>query len=138
VNAVVLDTSVLVAGLLSRQGAASSLVEALFQDRLSIVYTPAILGEYAEVLGRPEFGDAITSHDRIGILMKLRASGILVDPIVVPAAAWPDQDDLPFVAAALATDHKIIVTLNPRDFAPATAFGIRVLPPAAARRELLP
>jgi putative PIN family toxin of toxin-antitoxin system len=138
VNAIVLDTSVLVAGLLSRQGAASSLVEAVFQDRLRIVYTPAILGEYAEVLGRPEFSDAIRSHDRIGILMKMRASGILVDPMLVPAAAWPDQDDLPFVAAALATDHKIIVTLNPRDFAPATAFGIRVLTPAAARRELLP
>ena len=34
-NAVVLDTSVLVAGLLSRRGAAAALVEALFRDQLA-------------------------------------------------------------------------------------------------------
>jgi putative PIN family toxin of toxin-antitoxin system len=135
---VVLDTSVLVAGLLSRRGAASSLVEALFRDQLRLVYTAAILSEYAEVLDRPEFAGAITPHDRIGVLLKLRASGILVEPMTVPVAAWPDRDDLPFVAAALATEHKILVTLNPRDFAPAAAFGVRVLSPSAACREHLP
>jgi len=138
VNTVVLDTSVLVAGLLSRRGAASALVGALFHDQLRLAYTAAILSEYAEVLARPEFAGTITPHDRIGVLLKLRASGMLVEPMTVPVAAWPDRDDLPFVAAALATEHKILVTLNPRDFAPAAAFGVRVLSPSAARREHLP
>ncbi|MEO5959121.1 MAG: putative toxin-antitoxin system toxin component, PIN family, partial [Opitutaceae bacterium] len=122
-RAVVLDTSVVVAGLIAGRGAASSLVEAVFHDRLQLAYSPAILGEYAEVLERPEFVGAIKPADRIGLLIKLRSSGLLVEPAPVPPAAWPDMDDVPFVAAALATESKIVVTLNRRDFIPALAFG---------------
>jgi putative PIN family toxin of toxin-antitoxin system len=136
-DAVVLDTSVLVAGLISRRGAASALVEALFRDELRLAYTPATLSEYAEVLDRPEFTHAISAQERLGILMKLRASGLLVEPAPVPAGDWPDIDDLAFVGAALATERKIIVTLNRRDFLPATAVGVRILSPSEARRELL-
>ncbi len=137
-DAVVLDTSVLVAGLISRRGAASSLVEALFRDALRLAYTLAILSEYAEVLDRPEFTNEISSNERIGFIMKLRASGLLVEPATMPEADWPDIDDLPFVAAALATERKIVVTFNRRDFFPAVAIGVRVLSPSEARRELLP
>jgi putative PIN family toxin of toxin-antitoxin system len=137
-SAVVLDTSVLVAGLISRRGAAASLVEALFRDGFCVAYTGAILSEYAEVLSRPEFSGEIAPADRIGVILKLRASGVLVTPATVPSAKWPDPDDLPFVAAALATEKKIVVTLNARDFAPAAAFGVRVFSPSEARRELLP
>ncbi len=134
---VVIDTSVLVAGLMARRGAASALVAAFFADRLAVAYTAAILSEYAEVLARPEFGGVITPADRMGVILKLRASGHLVKPVTVPDAAWPDRDDLPFVAAALATARKIIVTLNSRDFAPASDCGVRVLSPRQARVELL-
>lgn len=136
-SAVVLDTNVVVAGLISRRGAASALVDAVFRDRLSVAYTSAILREYAEVLDRPEFADTILPADRIGVIVKLRASGLLVKPATVPSADWSDVDDRPFVAAALATEGKIVVTLNRRDFAPAVAFGVRVLSPSEARRELL-
>ena len=135
--AVILDTSVMVAGLIARRGAASALVDAFFKNRLALAYTPAMLGEYAEVLERPEFSSVITPADRIGVILKIHTSGRLVEPVNVPHAAWPDVDDLPFVAAALATELKILVTLNPRDFEPAKAFGVRVLSPAEARRELL-
>ena len=134
---VVLDTSVVVAGLIARRGAASALVEAFFADRLHLAYTPAILGEYAEVLARPEFAGVIAPNDRIGIILKLRASGLLVSPADVPTAAWPDVDDLPFISAALAVESKTIITLNPRDFAPAADFGVRVLSPSQGRRECL-
>ncbi len=136
-NAVVLDTSVIVAGLISRQGAASALVGAFFAERLAVAYSDAILREYADVLGRPVFADAIKPADRVGVILKLRANGVLVKPSTVPAATWPDLDDLPFVAAALSTASKVIVARNPRDFAPATAFGLRVMSPAEAHRELL-
>ena len=134
---VVLDTSVGVAGLIARRGAASALVDAFFADRLHLAYTPAILGEYAEVLARPEFSGVIEPNDRIGIILKLRASGLLVEPAAVPIAAWPDVDDLPFVSAALAVESKAIITLNPRDFAPAADFDVHVLSPSEARREFL-
>lgn len=134
---VVLDTSVVVTGLIARRGAASALVEAFFADRLHLASTPAILGEYAEVLARPEFAGVIEPNDRIGIILKLRASGLLIEPAPVPTAAWPNVDDLPFVSAALAVESKTIITLNPRDFAPAADFDVRVLSPSEARREFL-
>jgi predicted nucleic acid-binding protein len=55
-----------------------------------------------------------------------------------PAAVnWPDVDDLPFVAAALATEARFIITLNPGDFEPATRHGLCVRSPAQAKREFL-
>ena len=104
---------------------------------MHLAYTPAILGEYAEVLARPDFAGVIEPNDRIGIILKLRASGLLVEPAAVPIAAWPDVDDLPFVSAALAVESKTIITLNPRDLAPTADFGVRVLSPSEGRREFL-
>ena len=134
---VVLDTSVLIAASLSSAGAAAVLLDAFYGDRLALAYTAAMLAEYMEVMERPKFAVFIDPNARISFAMKLHASGTAVTPAVVPKAAWPDPDDLPFVAAALATDRKIVITLNPHDFAPAKAFGIRVLSPRQARTELL-
>ena len=134
---VVLDTSVLIAGSLRSAGAAGDLLEAFYADRLALAYTAAILAEYMEVMERPKFAVFIDANARLSFAMKLHASGSPVIPAMVPKAAWPDVDDLPFVAAALATDHKIVITLNPHDFAPAQAFGLRVLSPRQARTELL-
>lgn len=136
-SGLVLDTSVVVSGLLSPHGAAGDLVAAIFNDRLRLAYNQDMLTEYAEVLARPELAPGITAQDRIAFLMKLRSSGTLVTPVPIPADDWPDPDDLPFVAAALATSVKILVTLNPRDFAPAERHGIHVLSPSAAKRRLL-
>ncbi len=96
---VVLDTSVLVAGLLSPRKSAGALVSAFFADRLRLAYTGPMLVEYAEVLECPEFGRIITPVDRIGLILKLRCSGILAEPVEVPDADWPDLDELPFVVA---------------------------------------
>jgi hypothetical protein len=86
---------------------------------------------------RPEFAEVITPADRMGVLLKVRHCGVPVEPAAVPADDWPDVDDLPFVAAALATEARIIITLNAGDFEPATRHGLRVLSPAQAKREFL-
>ena len=135
---VVLDTSVVIAASLSPLGAAGSLLEAFYRDRIALAYTGALLDEYMEVMERPKFSAFIDSNARLSFALKLRASGVLVVPAPVPKIDWPDEDDIPFIAAALATERKIVVTLNRRDFAPATALGVRVLSPAEARRTLLP
>jgi putative PIN family toxin of toxin-antitoxin system len=134
---VVLDTSVLIAGLLSPRGAAGAWVDAVFADRVRLAYTPAIFAEYSEVMERPEFAAVITPADRVGIMLKVRHCGVPVEPATVPADDWPDGDDLPFVAAALATEARVIITLNPGDFEPALRHGLRVLSPARAKQEFL-
>jgi putative PIN family toxin of toxin-antitoxin system len=137
VNPVVLDTSVVIAASINPAGAAGSLLEAFYRDWLQLAYTTPMLDEYVSVMERPKFAAFIDANARLSVALKLRASGLLVEPAAVPKAAWPDIDDLPFVAAALATESKIVVTLNPRDFVPAAALGVRVLSPSGARRELL-
>lgn len=136
-STVVLDTSVLISGLLSPRGASAAWVDAFFADRVKLAYTPAIFAEYAEVMERPEFADIITPADRMGVMLKVRHCGVRVEPAAVPADDWPDVADLPFVAAALAPEARVIITLNPGDFAPATRHGLRVLSPAQAKREFL-
>ena len=134
---VVLDTSVVVAGFLSGRGSPGALLEAFFADRLLLAFSGEMLAEYAEVLARPKFAAVITPADRAAFILKLHVAGFRVEPANVPRARWPDPDDVPFVAAALVTEAKIIVTLNPRDFAPAASLGVRILSPTAARTELL-
>lgn len=136
-NPVVLDTSVVIAASLSPGGAAGSLLEAFYRDRLQLAYTTQMLDEYMNVMERPKFAAFIDANARLSLALKLRASGYLVLPAPVPDANWPDEDDLPFVAAALSTESQIVVTFNARDFAPAVAFGVQVLSPSEARRELL-
>ena len=133
---VILDTSAIVAGFLSARGPSGALVDAFFADRLRLAFTPAMLAEYAEVLARPRFAGIIRPEDRAALILKLHVAGMRIDPAPVPAASWPDPDDVPFVAAALATEAKVVVTLNPRDFAPAIALGVHVLSPADAKRLL--
>ena len=129
-NPVVLDTCVLISGLLSPTGASGVLLSAFFNDRLKIAYTHDILAEYADVMGRPHF--KIETSERIAIMMKLRATNLRVTPEPLPQIDWPDEKDIPFIAATLATESKIIITLNPRDFEPAKAFGLRIYNPAQA------
>jgi len=133
---VTLDTSVLICGLLSRHGIAGALVAAFFGDRLKLTYTTDILAEYAEVMTRAHFH--IEQSERIAVLMKLRATGLRITPAPAPAIDWPDPDDLPFIAAALATEDKIVITLNPRDFKPAEPYGLRIFSPAQAMTLLRP
>jgi putative PIN family toxin of toxin-antitoxin system len=125
----VLDTCVLISGLIGH-GASVALVDAFFENQLSLAYTAEILAEYAEVMERPQF--RIESAERAAIFLKLRASAIMVEAAPVPAARWPDPKDLPFVAAALATVLKTVVTLNPRDFVPVASLGVTVLSPRQA------
>jgi len=132
-----LDTSVLICGLLSRYGNSGLLLAAFFGDRLKIIHTADILAEYADVMARDHF--KIEQGERIAVMMKLRASGLRITPTPVPTTIdWPDKDDIPFIAAALATENKIVVTLNPRDFEPAKTLGLRILSPAQAMALLQP
>ena len=60
--------------------------------------------------------DVTTSADRMVIILKLNVKGLKVKPFPVPVTAWTDLGNLPFMAAALATEKPGRVTLIPRDF----------------------
>jgi predicted nucleic acid-binding protein len=114
----VLDTNVVVAGILSEQGPPGWILDLVAAHELSLVYDSRILAEYRDVLARPELA---LNPERVKRLLETVADqGIPVSPLPWPHAL-PDRDDEPFLASAHAAGVKL-VTGNTRHF-PTSARG---------------
>ena len=128
----VIDTNVVVSGLLNPRGHPARILNAVADGRLKMVLDARILAEYRDVLSRPRFKLA---PERITALLGAFRSQMIVMPVPLPTSA-PDPDDVIFVEAALATTEKTIVTGNLADYPPEILHGARVLTPAQAAAEL--
>lgn len=119
----VVDTNVLVSGLLGASGSPWQVVTAIAAGRVRLVVCADILAEYCDVLTRPRFR---IRPDRSAELMKLIEQ--TADWVAIPAFAGvpplPDPDDWPFLASARVAACPLI-TVNLRHF-PAE-FGVRVM-----------
>ena len=128
----VIDTNVVVSGLLNPHGPSARVLDALLDGRLKLVYDARILAEYRDVLHRPRLKLA---PDKITAFLNGLQGQTKVTPSPL-AVAGPDADDIVFVEAALATTDKTIVTGNLADYPPEILHGARVLTPAQAAAEL--
>jgi PIN domain len=119
---IVLNTNVLVAGLMSRNGASHQILRGIALDVVDFVVSVPLFLEYEDVLKRPSFvrQTGLSAKDIDMVLDLLAANGhqTLLDFM------WrPQLRDANGGAAA-------IVTFNQRDFLPAaTTFGLRVITP---------
>ena len=129
----VIDTNVVVSGLLNPHGPSARVLDAVLDGRLKLAYDARILAEYRDVLRRPRLKLA---PDKITCFLNGLRSQTMVTPSPIPVTG-PDLDDIVFVEAALATMEKTIVTGNLADFPPETLYGARLLTPAQAAAELL-
>lgn len=116
---VVLDTNVLVSGLLSASGPPAWILEAVMTGDLTLVFDSSIREEYEDVLRREEFG--FSSSDVDHLLAALDRFGLLVSAAPPCPSPLPDPDDEPFLAVATAT-AAVLVTGNLRHY-PAAAIG---------------
>jgi len=123
---VVLDTNILVSGLLSAVGPPGWIVEAVLAGDLEIAFDGAIRQEYEEVLRRSEFGFAPTRVD--DVLTALDQFGFNVAAAPPWPAPLPDRDDEPFLAVALASSS-VLVTGNLRHFPLRARGGVTVFSP---------
>ena len=128
----VIDTNVVVSGLLNPHGPSARVLDAVLNGRLKLVYDARILAEYRDVLHRPRLKLA---PDKITAFLNGLQGQTKVTPSPL-AVAGPDADDIVFVEAALATTDKTIVTGNLADYPPEILHGARVLTPAQAAAEL--
>jgi putative PIN family toxin of toxin-antitoxin system len=134
-----LDTNVLVSGLSSRLGASFALLEAVAQQRVDFVASPALWLEYESVLKRPEIGKmhGLSSSDVDDFLNGLAR---LVSPVELHFAWRPqlrDPGDEMVLEAAVNGHVDALVTHNSADFEIAkTRFSLNVWTPANALRQL--
>jgi putative PIN family toxin of toxin-antitoxin system len=125
---IVLDTNVLVSGLLSPNGAPAEIVRMVAAGYLSLCFDARILAEYGEVLLRPRFGLAPAAV--VDLLAQVRAAGQVAASAPWPSAL-PDPSDAMFLEAAVGGDAACLVTGNLRHFPARYRAGVVVLSPSA-------
>ena len=116
---VVLDTNVLVSGLLAPLGNEALSLLALHQGLLQPCFSEAILEEYRAVLARPKFG---FPEEEVAALMALLLQvGTPMHPGTSTLSS-PDPSDSKFLHCAEASQADFLVTGNKRHF-PAETYG---------------
>lgn len=124
---IVLDTNVLVAGLLTPFGPCGEIVRMVSSGELTLSLDARILIEYQEVLDRPKFK---FDKDRVAALLDhIEHRGITVASSPLPQPL-PDIDDEPFLEVAIAARALCIVTGNQVHFPAERCQGVMVLSPS--------
>lgn len=110
---IVLDTNVLVAGLLNPDGNPGRIVDLFLAGDVMLLVDDRILAEYRSVLARPKF--PFEAKDISNLLDAIESEGarITARPLDVQL---PDPGDVPFLEVAVAGDAESLVTGNARHF----------------------
>jgi putative PIN family toxin of toxin-antitoxin system len=130
---VVVDTSVIVAGLRSQLGASNRILTLVAQRRLVPLVTTALFLEYEDVLNRPEqrLETGMAKEDILRFLAALASAAEPVDVHFMWRPQLADPADEQVLEAAVNGRALAIVTHNVRDFLPAAGgFGIEVITPS--------
>jgi putative PIN family toxin of toxin-antitoxin system len=132
----VLDTNVILASLLSCDGASFEIMQRLRRGEWRLVLSNHLLLEYEEVLKRNAagIGLALTEVD-----LYLNAICQAAECIALPRPQAPrvsDPDDEPLLRLAEASGVRLITTHNLRHLQAATAHGLTVLSPREFLRIL--
>lgn len=125
---VVLDTNVLVSGLLNESGKPGRIIELALENRFQVAYDDRILGEYEDVLARPEL--RIRSARARAVIDHLELTGLLIDAQPISTQGFHDRGDLPFAEVFITANAQALVTGNLRHFMPLLEQKLTVLSPA--------
>lgn len=124
---IVLDTNVLVAGLLSPFGPCAEIVRMLSSGDLTLYFDSRILSEYNEVLRRSKFRFQL---DKVVALLEHsehRGQIVASSPL---SDLLPDSGDQPFLEVAVAGQAVCLVTGNHAHFPPQLCQGVKVVSPS--------
>jgi len=125
---IVLDTNVLVSGLHNPDGTPGRIVDLVMGGRIQLLYDDRILGEYLDVLARPEL--KIDSSLAQAVVGYIRLAGERITALPLPADSLPDPDDLPFAEVAVSGAADALVSGNAKHFTKWKEQGNTVLSPA--------
>ena len=136
---VVLDTSVIIAGVRSRNGASYALLREAAVGGVTPLVTTALFLEYEAVLKRPEqrleHGWSLADID--GFLAAFASASIGIDVSFQWRPQLSDPNDEMVLEAAINGRADSLVTHNIKDFAKAAGhFNLRLLTPGQLLKEL--
>ena len=123
---IVLDTNVLVSGLLSPFGPCGEIVRMVSSAELTLDLDARILSEYEEVLQRPKFRFDADKIDALLAHLEHRGRTVATSPLTM---RLPDLDDEPFLEVAIAAKSVCIVTGNRIHFPPDLCRGVGAFSP---------
>lgn len=131
---IVLDTNVLVSGILSPHGPPAAVLRALLTERVRLCFDERILSEYRDVLCRGKF--AFDRELVAELLSFLEATGFpaLAQPLDL---ALPDPSDPMFIEVAMFSQADFLVTGNLKHFPSSARQGVTVVSPRAFLDSLL-
>jgi putative PIN family toxin of toxin-antitoxin system len=136
---VVLDSDVVVAGVLSPTGASRQLLIAAVDRRFELPISVPLILEWEAVLKRPEILRAAggDQDDMDVVLDQLAAVGVPVDLHFLWRPRSQDPDDDMVLETAINGRADVIASFNVRHLAAAALwFGVTVQPPADVLRRL--
>jgi len=124
---IVLDTNVLVSGMLNPAGKPGELVDLVVSGQIRVAFDDRITDEYNRVLRRPRFG--FTEPYVTNVLTAVFTQG---RPVIVGRNRHqlPDDHDRCFLECAAACGSGILVAGNKRHFPSDACAGVTVLSPA--------
>lgn len=135
---VVLDTSVVVAGLRSRTGASNAVLRLIAEGQLLALATPPLFLEYEDVLKRPEqrLAHGLDLRQVDELLSELAALIVPVETRFQWRPQVRDPNDEMVLEAAINGHADALVTFNSSHFGTAgERFGIDILRPAEVLRK---
>jgi putative PIN family toxin of toxin-antitoxin system len=131
---VVIDTNVLVSGVLNPHGPPGRIVDGILAQSFVVLYDDRILVEYRDVLSRPAFDLRRSEVDAFVDFADARGECVAAATLTV---VLPDPDDLPFLEVAAAAHADALVTGNVRHFKPRRGnHRVHVCTPAEFLRRL--
>lgn len=123
---VVIDTNVLVSGLLSPYGASGEIVRMAVAGSLDLLYDARIVSEYEEVLSRPKFSFDKAHLD--SLIEFITHFGIPVSATPL-SRHLPDMDDEPFLEVAISGKAECLITGNAAHYPMKPKRKVQVLTP---------
>ncbi len=133
----VIDTNVLLSALLWRN-TPYALLEQARNGVVTLISSPALLAELAEVLERPKFDAILAKSDtsRAQLFAKVRLLVEVIDPPPLAQPVCRDPDDDAVLALALAALADLIVSGDDDLLTLVTFEGIPIVTPAQALERL--
>jgi putative toxin-antitoxin system toxin component, PIN family len=123
---VVIDTNVLVSGLLSPYGASAKIVRMMIAGSLDLLYDARIISEYREVLLRPKFSFEKSNINTLIEFIEHYGVSIAATPLTIHL---PDEDDAPFLEVAVSGEAECLITGNISHYPIKSKHKMRVLAP---------